>query len=359
MTRSAFAVVLGAALLPAGTAGRASGPQPPASTGDAARLILVGDTGTGDERARRVAARIARHADDEAVSHLFLLGDNVYEEGDADLIGPRFLDVYRPVLEQGVAIHAALGNHDVEECRDSEIRPVPADGSAYAPAPDCWVEEHLVTPEFGYREGRRYYSIEIGGDPLPGTAPDASPPPLLEIFVLDSNTLGAQQQKLEDGTDEPQLRWLADALERSRAAWRVVVLHHPMVAPVRCRWLWFGCRGADAVLRTELEPILRAGEADVVFQAHQHLYARMKPRGGIRYFVSGAGAKSPDRFRPDPRTVDRPDRGAFLHFVIVEATRERLAFRVVDAEGTTRDRGAFGPHEPVEPRSARQPASPR
>ncbi len=350
MTRSAFAVALGAALLPAGTAGQASGPEPRTSTGDVVRFMVVGDTGTGDERARRVAAQIARHAEDEVVSHLFLLGDNVYEEGDADLIGPRFLDVYRPVFGQGVATHAALGNHDVEECRDSGIRPVPADGSAYAQAPDCWVEEHLATPEFGYRDGRRYYSMEVGGD---------SAPPLVEVFVLDSNTLGAQQQKLEDGTDEPQLRWLANALERSRATWRVVVLHHPLVSPVRCRWLWFGCRGADAVLRTELEPILRAGEADVVFQAHQHLYARMEPRDGIRYFVTGAGAKSPDRFRPDPRTVDRPDRGAFLHFVIVEATRERFVFRVVDAEGRIRDRGAFGPREPGESREPGETASPR
>ena len=340
MTRRALAVALGSALLPAGTAGQASGPEPRASTGDVARLILVGDTGTGDERARRVAGQIARHAEDEAVSHLFLLGDNVYEEGDADLIGPRFLDVYRPVLEQGVAIHAALGNHDVEECRDSGIRPSPSNGSAYRAAPDCWVEEHLATPEFGYRDGRRYYSIEIGGD---------SAPSLVEVFVLDSNTLGAQQQRLDEGTDAAQLEWLDGALERSHALWKIVVLHHPLVSPVRCRWLWFGCRGADAALRTELEPLLLAGGADVVFQAHQHLYARMEPRGGIHYFVTGAGAKSPDRFRPDPRTVDRPDRGAFLHFVIVEATRERLAFRVVDAEGRTRDRGEFVPDSPSGP----------
>lgn len=95
------------------------------------------------------------------------------------------------------------------------------------------------------------------------------------------------------------------------------------------------------MLRPELEPILRAGGAVVVFQAHRHLDARMKPRGGIRYFVTGAGARRPDRFRPDSRTVDRAHRGAFLHFVLVEATRERFAFRVVEAEGRVHDQGDF------------------
>ena len=64
-----------AAFLPAVLMSGTRSPDP----GDAARFILVGDTGTGDERARSVAAQIRRTAEAASVSNVFLLGDNVYE----------------------------------------------------------------------------------------------------------------------------------------------------------------------------------------------------------------------------------------------------------------------------------------
>ncbi len=180
----------------------------------AARFIFVGDTGTGDDRAREVASQIRRQAEAVPVSHVFMLGDNVYEHDHAGSIGVKFLDVYRDVFSLGVRIHAALGNHDVEHCSDSGLRPVPRDESAYESSPGCGVESHLATPEFGYLDGLRYYSIEI-----PAKNPDwprngrggqepaqSEQPPLVEVFVLDSNTLGSEQTKLAQGTDQHQLR---------------------------------------------------------------------------------------------------------------------------------------------------------
>ncbi|MCY3746104.1 MAG: metallophosphoesterase [Acidobacteria bacterium] len=328
-----------------GPSGAGDGPRPYRSpqSGRSAHFIFVGDTGTGDARARRVAGAIHRHAANRPVSHIFFLGDNVYEEGNPRLIGPRFLDVYRAVLSLGVAAHAALGNHDVQHCRDSGLRPIPRYGSAYAAKPDCWARTHLATPEFGYRGSHRYYSVAIPGDaqPLREHATPLDGGPLVEVFVLDTNTLGSEQTRLERETDAPQLHWLSAALGTSGARWKVVAMHHPMYAPVRCRWLGFGCRGDDEVLRRELEPIFREHGVDAVFQAHQHLYARMKPQRGVRYFVTGAGGKKPDSFRPDPRLVWRPDRGAFNHFVAVHASEADFGFRAVDAEGSIRDHGSL------------------
>ena len=224
---------------PTGTTGGAASGSRGQDSGRAARFILVGDTGTGDDRALRVAEQIRRRAEAVPVSHVFLLGDNVYEHGSARAIASKFLDVYRGVLSLGVRFHAALGNHDVEYCSDSGRRPVPRDESAYELSRRCEVDAHLATPEFGYRDGFRYYSIE-----LPGESPDrrrdrsgdqdrprSRQTPLVEVFVLDSNTLGRTQTKLEHGSDEPQLRWLAEALERSGARWKVVAMHHPMYTP--------------------------------------------------------------------------------------------------------------------------------
>ena len=315
----------------------------------AARFIFVGDTGTGDDRARRVAAQIRRLAEVVPVSHAFLLGDNVYEHGHARSIGSKFLDVYRGVSSIGVRIHAALGNHDVEHCGDSGLRPVRRDESAYELSPGCEVGFHLKTPEFGYLGGFRYYSIEIPGE-LPswrgngGGGQDRSQleePPLVEVFVLDSNTLGSEDQKLTHGTDEPQLRWLAEALQRSRARWKVVAMHHPVYAPKRCQWFRFACRDEDEALQTELDPVFREHGVDVVFQAHQHLYARLRPEHGIRYFVTGAGGKKTDSFRQDERTVPREDRGSFNHFMYVHATQDRFGYCVIDANGDVRDGGSF------------------
>lgn len=318
-------------------------------TASAARFVFVGDTGTGDDRARGVAAQIRRQAEAVPVSHVFLLGDNVYEHGHAESIGSRFLDVYRGVLSLGVRIHAALGNHDVVHCEESGLRPVPRDESAYEPSSGCEVGSHLATPEFGYVDGLRYYTIGI-----PAEHPDwrrsaragqadarSGEPPLVEVFVLDSNTLGREQTKLTHGTDQPQLRWLAEALQRSNARWKVVAMHHPIYAPKRCQWFRFRCRREDEALQAALEPIFRENGVDVVFQAHQHLYARLRPQHGIRYFVTGGGGKEADSFHEDERTVSREDRGSFNHFVYVRVTEDQFGYCVVDADGNLRDGGSF------------------
>lgn len=166
-------------------------------------------------------------------------------------------------------------------------------------------------------------------------------PPLVEVFVLDSNTLGAERTKLTHGTDRPQLRWLAEALQHSDARWKVVAMHHPAYAPKRCRWFRFGCRREDEALRAALEPIFRENGVDVVFPARQHLYARLRPRRGIRYFVTGAGGKRPDSFHEDEHAAPREDRGSFNHFVYVRATEDRFGYCVADANGNLRDGGSF------------------
>ncbi len=309
-----------------------------------ARFLLVGDTGSGNATAHAVAAALGDHAGQAGAAHVFFLGDNVYEEGEAEQIEPRFLDVYRGVFALGVTPHAALGNHDVENCRGSDRHPVPRDGAAYAPAADCWVEEHLDLPEFGYRHGFRYYSVEVAA-------------PLVEVFVLDTNTLGEDQNRLGRGADQAQLEWLDQALERSTARWKVVAMHHPMYAPERCRFLEFGCRGPDETLRSELEPIFVERGVDVVFQAHQHFYARLHPQRGVRYFVTGAGGKDADSARPDRTAVWRDDRGAFNHFMAARVTGESFGYCVVDLAGEIRDRGSFLHRDSPEGQSVSDPCA--
>ena len=326
---------LGAILAVLAAAGGAGGSG---AAGGEARLAFAGDTGSGDSRALRVRDAIRDTVAAAGASHLVLLGDNVYEDGAADRIAPRFLDVYRPVMRLGVTIHAALGNHDVQHCRGTALRPVPRGAGAYAAARNCWAADHLATPEFGYVGNNRYYAVTIPG----GGAP------LIDLFVLDSNTLGADQTRIENGADTSQLAWLDRALAASTARWQVVAMHHPIHSPARNAFWIFGRRGADRRLRAQLEPILIDRGVDVVFQGHQHLYARLRPQRGVRYVVTGAGSRTPDAFEPDDRTWPRADRGRFNHFVYVRATAQRFEYCVIDDERAVRDGGWFAAGDPAD-----------
>ncbi len=335
---AAAAPAVGAGEAPRPTARAAAVERAAAEPAGEARLLFAGDTGTGDDRARRVRDAIRETAATAGASHLFLLGDNVYPDGAARRIAPRFLDVFRPVTDLGVRIHAALGNHDVDGCEAAAGRPVPRGAAAYAPARDCWAAEHLATPEFGYVGGDRYYAV-----PVP-----AAGAPLVEVFVLDSNTLGEDQTRLEGGDDAAQLAWLDRALAASAAAWKVVAVHHPVHSPSRRRFWIFARRGPDSRLRVQLEPIFVRRGVDVVFQGHQHLYARLRPQQGVRYVVTGAGSRRPDAFDPDNRTWPRDDRGRFNHFVYVRATPERFEYCAIDVDRTVRDGGWFAPGDPAD-----------
>jgi hypothetical protein len=305
-------------------AGLASSPQlPPRSV----YLGFVGDTGTGNSRQRRVRDQLLAASRAVSLQSVFLLGDNLYNNGESRHIMPRFVTMYEDVMATGTAFHAALGNHDIKRCRGTGVVPVPRDHSVYRSAPNCWVAEQLARPEFGYPNGDRYYSIASGG-----------PTPLAEVFVLDSNTLIADG--VTDGSDDPQLDWLRSAVARSTAVWKIVTMHHTIYSPRTDRFLWAG-RDTDEELRALLEPILADG-VDVVFQGHNHMYARLEPQNGVRYFVSGAGGQKPYKFTPDPTTIPRSDRGSFNHLVVVRVTDQVFEYCVIDDSGATRDGGWFG-----------------
>ncbi len=289
-------------------------------------LAFLGDTGTGNDRQRRVRNQLLSVSRNVSLQSVFLLGDNLYRNGESKHIMPRFVTMYEDVMATGATFHAALGNHDVKKCKGAGVDPVPRNHSVYRSASDCWVEEQLARQEFGYPNGYRYYSITSGGTP-----------PLTEVFVLDSNTLitdGATE-----GSDDPQLDWLRSALSRSTAVWKVVAMHHTIYSPTTNRFMW-SSRDTDEELRALLEPLL-ADRVDVVFQGHNHMYARLEPQNGVRYFVSGAGGQKPYKFKPDPMTIARSDRGEFNHLVVVRVTDQVFEYCVIDDSGATRDGGWF------------------
>jgi hypothetical protein len=263
---------------------------------------------------------------------VFLLGDNIYTAGRSAYFKSRYDDVYAPVMARGATFHAALGNHDVAFCRAGKT-PLAADRDAYVwRTARCDVEEQLAHAPFGYVGKNRYYSV-VGG-----SAPDD----LVAVFVLDSNTLGRRQSKLPSGSeDRAQLAWLEAGLAASRARWKVVAMHHPVHTP-RARGGFFGLGGhtRDERLEAQLAPIFERHGVAAVFAGHNHFYARMAPRNGVRYFVSGGGGRGVYGFVPAPGYVVAG--GAYHHFVLLTVKTDEVSFEAVDASGAVRDSGSFG-----------------
>ena len=321
----AFAAALLAALL---LAGGASPARAQATAGEV-HVDFIGDAGTGDSKQRAVKDQMVR----DGPSFVFLLGDNVYAEGSRRDIQSRFDDIYAPLLAKGVVFHAALGNHDVTGCDANPLNPLPADTKAYLDEYRCNVPSHLAHTPFGYVRGLRYYSV-----PLPAVNP------LVEVFVLDSNTLKGSQSKLLLREDTAQLQWLDQALGESRARWKIVTMHHPTQSPTTSAKSFFlvpigGGRTREFLLDQQLTPILLRHHVDAVFAGHNHFYARMVPQNGIRYFVSGGGGRKTYGFSPDPQYVAAG--GDYYHFVSVRISPVAFSYKAIDSMGVVRDSGWF------------------
>jgi hypothetical protein len=262
---------------------------------------------------------------------------------------------------------------------------LPGDATAYeetvAGRNQCNAAKALAHTQFGFgsvEKGdppspfrQRYYSILW---PLPAATPPAkaaapAPPtrPLVDVIVLDSNTLDVDDGLLGEREghrreDQLQLLWFRNAMgqwlpapgEKHRI-WKIVAMHHPPYTPQACVCRMFGkCYGGHADqtgLRDQMNRALEDLEPpDLAFTAHNHIYARSLPldrdgrpltsgRGGVRYFVTGGGGgplysirKKDSRF---PKAFN------IYHFVYLRLTADSAFFWTIDAGGKVRDSGCF------------------
>jgi hypothetical protein len=257
---------------------------------------------------------------------------------------------------------------------------LPGDATAYeeaSPGAQCNAAAALAHTQFGFgsvEKGeppsplrQRYYSILW---PLPKlTKEPAAPPtrPLVDVIVLDSNTLDVAggilgEREGRRRVDELQLLWLRNAMAQWLPApgekhriWKIVAMHHPPYTPRACTCRIFGkCLGGhgdEVGLRDQLDKALEDLEPpDLVFAAHNHIYARSHPldrsgravtagNGGVRYFVTGGGGGPLLAVKEkDPRF---PQALSVYHFVYLRLTADAAFYWTIDAGGKVRDSGCF------------------
>jgi 3',5'-cyclic AMP phosphodiesterase CpdA len=249
------------------------------------KLAVIGDSGRGSPEQYEVGRRMAEYRERFGFDFVIMLGDNIYEgpAGPRDY-AERFEKPYEPLLRAGVKFYAVLGNHDDPNQR------------------------HYRAFNMG---GHRYYTFEKEGGLVGGR-------PRARFFALDTTRLDAAQRD-----------WLAREFSSSEADWKICFFHHPLYTAGRYTTWWW---------RRQLEPLLVRHGAHVVFSGHDHLYARMRPQGGVQYFVSGgAGSVRTGDFRPSALAARGYD--ADLHFMLVEITGDALHFQAVNRAGQTVDAG--------------------
>jgi len=248
-TRYFYKVVAGAVSLTAGDDTLHTAPAGPKPF----RFVAFGDCGVDDPNQFAVAARVDSLNPDLAL----ILGDVIYESGEADNYTPRYFTPYRPMLRRSVW-YPVVGNHDI----------VTENGKPFAGA------FHLPTNS---RDGsEKYYSFDYGN---------------AHFVALDGN----------DKRNADMLDWVDADLAATKKRWKFVYFHQPIYSDP-------GKHGSDLELRARLEPILVKHHVDLAFSGHNHFFSRSYPirngtavdtaqgssyrdPGGVIYIVSGGGGR--------------------------------------------------------------------
>jgi hypothetical protein len=195
------------------------------------KFLIIGDTGTGSEKQKELAALLQRYHGAFPFEFALMLGDNLYGEEKAADYKNKFEDVYKPLLDEKVKFYATLGNHDESNQR---------------------FYEHFNM------NGEEYYNFKKGD---------------VSFYSLNSNYM-----------DKKQLKWFEDKLAQDTSEWKIAFFHHPPYSSG-------GAHGSSTGLREVVEPIFVKYGVNVVLAGHEHFYERIKPQKGIYYFISGAGGK--------------------------------------------------------------------
>jgi 3',5'-cyclic AMP phosphodiesterase CpdA len=253
-------------------------PTPTTSNQPEVRIAIAGDTGTRDSHAMATARRIRLQAEKAGAPYdaLLLLGDIVYESGDADLTKRSVLDPFGSVAK-GSDLIPVLGNHDVKSDEQNSIL-------SQLGRPSSW------------------YVQRVGP---------------VRVIVLNSTQIRNREQ----------LRWLRGVLaeKQPEGTWTIAAMHH---APFSS-----GYHGNDKDIQRFWVPLFVEAHVPLVLAGHDHDYERTLPQDGVTYVVSGAAAKLRKVGRSSFTAVSATTR----HFTDMVAYQDRLELTAIDQAGGTID----------------------
>lgn len=200
-------------------------------------FLFFGDSGTGEKPQFEVANAMQRFCEKQTCDFSLLLGDNFYPSGVNGISDPQWKTKFEdPYSLLQLRFFAMLGNHDYLGNIKAQI--------AYTEKSSAW---YLPS---------RYYQFSQGP---------------VDFFVLDTNDFSSAQRK-----------WLASALTRSSALWKIVAGHHPVYS--------YGEHGDTKKLIKDLLPLI-APSVDFYLSGHDH-DLQVLEENELTFVVSGAAAET-------------------------------------------------------------------
>lgn len=127
-----------------------------------------------------------------------------------------------------------------------------------------------------------------------------------------------------------QAQWLDKQLATGNAAWRVVVMHHPVYTFAANRKQIRDVRIAD-----RLETIFERHKVNLVLQGHDHLYSRVR-KNNVTYLVSIAGPKMNKISTEASKKAAFSLAGTQL-FQVIHFTQDTIQVAVFDLDGRKQD----------------------
>jgi len=241
------------------------------------RVLAFGDFGDGGSRQEQIAEAMQRYQASKRFDLAITLGDNFYPAGMPTPTDGRwrreFERLYGPLH---LPVFATLGNHDWV-LADSPAAEVLHSGSSD-----------------GWRMPAERYSFVAGP---------------VQFFALDTNLVS-----------RAELDWLDAELGRSKAPWKVVYGHHPIVSD--------GPYRDEHALEEHLLPILR-GRANLYLCGHEHDLEHLAPEGGVHFVIAGGGGAGTYPIKPSPRALFAASKNGFA---VIEADRRTLSVSLIDGE---------------------------
>jgi tartrate-resistant acid phosphatase type 5 len=260
-------------------------------------FLVLGDWGRrGNRTQRAVAQAMADRARAIGSRFVVTVGDNFYSDGVAGPLDPHWRQSFAGVydLQTLHTWYPALGNHDYNGDPDAQV--------AYSQRFAGW-----------RMDGRHYRQTATlcGGRTL-------------DLFVLDTAPVAdPANYPVRKSQIRAQYDWFDREMLASRADWKIVVGHHPIVSsgyqkrvfPRLNRWL---------------EPRLRAYGVQAYMTGHDHHLEEIRS-GGVTHIVSGGGAAADPmaRRRVEGHVQGWPSAG----FAACEIAGDVLRVTFVDAEG--------------------------
>lgn len=163
--------------------------------GEAVDILILGDTGTGDENQERIAEAMNTYCRSNPLAAVLFLGDNFYMAGVSSVNDEqwqsKFMRPYGRDCLKDVPFYALLGNHDYK-------------GNTLAQ-----IQKKSDKPSWNMLH--RFYDIRIGD--------------LLNITMLDTNILDVCGFSSYCSVD-----FLRTSLSESNARFNLVLGHHPIAS---------------------------------------------------------------------------------------------------------------------------------